>query len=311
MGQGLLRSNLINYLDKFYKEDIISVDSNNKKNNHYFNNKNIEKVSPNELEFFLNKNKNKLELIIHLGAITSTTEKNAELIIENNLNLSIFIWYWCVENKKRLIYASSAATYGDGLNNFYDLETKNYLSQLNPLNLYGWSKHLFDKFVIKQKKKPSQFVGLKFFNVYGPNEYHKSEMRSIVLKIFQKISMKEKVKLFKSHNKNFSDGNQMRDFIYVKDVISIIKWFIENRKTNGIFNVGTGKPRTFNDLANAVFKNSNVEKKIEYINTPKNIRNQYQYYTKANMSKLRKAGYKKHFFSLEQGIKRLCEELFN
>jgi len=264
--------------------------------------KNIIKINPEKLQYFLKNNLNKIQLIVHLGAITSTVERNCELIINNNLNLSIYLWSWCVKNEKRFIYASSAATYGDGSNKFNDLETKNYLSKLYPLNLYGWSKHLFDRFITKQIKKPPQYVGLKFFNVYGPNEFHKSEMRSVILKIFQTISKGETVRLFKSHNTNFKHGEQMRDFIYVKDVIKIIKWFIDNKNINGLFNVGTGKPRTFNDLANSIFKNSNRERKIEYINTPKNIRPQYQYFTMANISKLRKAGYKETFFSLEDGI---------
>ena len=302
-GAGFIGSNLINFLENTNTQEIVSVDWKNDENAHYFNKKNLIKVSPNDLERFLNENQKSITLIIHLGAITSTTETNAKLIIKNNISLSLFIWSWCLENKKRIIYASSAATYGDGSNNFDDHEKKNYLSKLVPLNLYGWSKHLFDKFVISQKKKPPQFVGLKFFNVYGPNEFHKSEMRSIVLKIFQKVSDNQTVKLFKSHHPHYKDGEQMRDFIYVKDVINIIKWFIDNKKINGIYNVGTGNPRSFFDLATSVFKNSNVKNRIKYIDTPKNIREQYQYYTNANIKKLRNTGYKKKFYSLEDGIK--------
>ena len=302
-GAGFIGSNLINFLENKNTQEVVSVDWKNHENAHYFKKKDLIKISPNNLEKFVNENKKSIKLIIHLGAITSTTETNAKLIIKNNINLSLFIWSWCVENKKRLIYASSAATYGDGSNNFDDQEKKNYLSKLVPLNLYGWSKHLFDKFVISQKKKPIQYVGLKFFNVYGPNEFHKSEMRSIVLKVFQKVLNNQTVKLFKSHHPNYKDGEQMRDFIYVKDVINIIKWFVDNKEINGIYNVGTGNPRSFYDLATSVFKNSNVKNKIEYIDTPKNIRKQYQYFTKANIKKLRNTGYKKKFFSLEDGIK--------
>ena len=289
-GAGFIGSNLINFLGDQKTQEIISVDWKNDENAQYFKNKELKKVSPNDLKLFLKKNNKSIKLIIHLGAITSTTETDAKLIIKNNIDLSLFIWSWCVENKKRLIYASSAATYGDGSNNFEDQEKNNYLSKLVPLNLYGWSKHLFDKFITNQKKKPPQYVGLKFFNVYGPNEFHKSEMRSIVLKIFQKVSNNQTVKLFKSHNPQYKDGEQMRDFIYVKDVIKIVGWFIDNKDINGIFNVGTGKPRSFHDLACSVFKNSNITNKIKYIDTPKNIRKQYQYFTKANMKKLRNAG---------------------
>jgi len=302
-GAGFIGSNLINFFGEKKTQEIISVDWKNNENASYFINKKLKKVCPNNLESFLKKNNKSIKLIIHLGAITSTTETNAKLIIKNNISLSLFIWSWCVEHKKRLIYASSAATYGDGSNNFDDQEKKSYLSKLVPLNLYGWSKHLFDKFIINQKKKPPQYVGLKFFNVYGPNEFHKSEMRSIVLKIFQKVSSNQTVKLFKSHHPQYKDGEQMRDFIYVKDVINIIKWFIDNENINGIYNVGTGKPRSFCDLAVSVFKNSNIKSKIKYIDTPKNIREQYQYFTKANIKKLRNTGYKKKFFSLEDGIK--------
>ncbi len=300
-GAGFIGSNLINFLSKDLKNQIVSVDWNNRKNSNYFN-KIIKKISPDKFSNFLNHNIKKIDLIVHLGAITSTTEKNINLIKKNNIDLSIFLWNWCVKNNKRFIYASSAATYGDGKNKFEDKESFSYLSKLLPLNLYGWSKHIFDKFVIKQKTKPRQFVGLKFFNVYGPNEFHKDEMRSIVLKVFQKISNNEKIKLFKSHNPKFKDGEQVRDFIYIKDVVKIILWFIKNHKLNGIFNVGTGMPRSFNDLVKAVFKNSNKKQNVEFIDTPKSIRDQYQYFTKANISKLRKIGYKNDFYSLEEGI---------
>tara|TARA_X000000368_G_scaffold276484_1_gene219337 strand:- start:287 stop:1240 length:954 start_codon:yes stop_codon:yes gene_type:complete len=301
-GAGFIGSNVINYLSNFYLKDLISVDWDNEKNSHYFK-KSVTKISPEKLEVFLKKNSKNLELIIHLGAITSTTERNVGLINKNNLQLSMFLWSWCVKHKKRFIYASSAATYGNGSKNFDDLETDNYLSELFPLNIYGWSKHIFDRFVIKQKKKPPQYVGLKFFNVYGPNEYHKRDMKSIALKIFEKIQTGKKIKLFKSHNPNYKDGEQLRDFIYVKDVLKIILWFIKKSKVSGIFNVGTGIPRSFNDLAHAVFKNTNKKKNLSYINTPYKIRDQYQYFTKANIKKLREVGFKDSFFSLEDGIR--------
>ena len=171
------------------------------------------------------------------------------------------------------------------------------------MNLYGWSKHIFDRLIFKKKTQPPQIIGLKFFNVYGPNENHKENMRSIILKIHQTISKGMDVNLFKSHNKNYENGEQLRDFIYVKDVVSIIEWFLDNSEINGLFNVGTGIPRSFNDIAKAVFSNSNKKEKIKYIDTPIDIRNQYQYFTKANIQKLRKSGYAKTFFSLEDGIK--------
>ena len=302
-GAGFIGSNLVNKLVSKSNYEIVSVDYNNDKNKNYFLNDNFKKILPKDLEIFIKNNNKKIIAIVHLGAITSTTEKNLDLIIKNNLELSIFLWSWCKKNNKRLIYASSAATYGDGSNLFDDREDDKYLSKLNPLNLYGWSKQIFDRLISKKKEQPPQIVGLKFFNVYGPNENHKGSMKSIVLKIHQTISKGMDVKLFKSHNENYKDGEQLRDFIYVKDVVSIIEWFIENPKLNGLFNVGTGVPRSFNDIAKAVFSNSNKREKITYIDTPIEIRNQYQYFTKANIKKLRGSGYLKDFFSLEDGIK--------
>ena len=302
-GAGFIGSNLINELMRKNTYEIVSVDQNNEKNKNYFLNNNFKKILPVNLKKFLKNDNKKIIAIIHLGAITSTTERNVNLIIKNNLELSIFLWSWCQKNNKRLIYASSAATYGDGSYFFNDREDDEYLSNLLPLNLYGWSKHIFDRHIYNKKEQPRQIVGLKFFNVYGPNENHKANMRSIVLKIYQTISKGMVVNLFKSHNKDYKNGEQLRDFIYVKDVVSIIEWFINNPKSNGLFNVGTGIPRSFNDIAKAVFANSNKREKIEYIDTPKKIRSQYQYFTKANIKKLRDLGYKKDFFSLEDGIK--------
>ena len=307
-GAGFIGSNLINSLLSKNFSEIVSVDSNNFINQSYFLNKKFSRILPSELNSFLKKNKDKIKTVVHLGAITSTTERNVKLIIENNLELSIFLWNWCEKNKKRLIYASSAATYGDGSNSFDDNESDDYLSKLVPLNLYGWSKHIFDRLILKKKKKPSQLVGLKFFNVYGPNEFHKNEMKSVILKIYEKVSNNLQVKLFKSHNVKFKDGEQLRDFIYVKDVISIIEWFLDNPKINGLYNVGTGKPRSFNDIAKSIFKNTNKATSLKYINTPPKIRKQYQYYTKANIKKLRDSGYKKSFFTLEEGIKDYIRE---
>ena len=307
-GAGFIGSNLINSLLRKNFSEIVSVDHKNFINRSYFINKKFSRILPSELSSFLKKNKKKIKTVVHLGAITSTTERNVKLIIENNLELSIFLWNWCEKNKKRFIYASSAATYGDGSNSFDDNEGDDYLSKLVPLNLYGWSKHIFDRLILKKKKKPSQLVGLKFFNVYGPNEFHKSEMKSVILKIYEKVSNNLQVKLFKSHNVKFKDGEQLRDFIYVKDVISIIEWFLDNPKINGLYNVGTGKPRSFNDIAKSIFKNTNKATSLKYINTPPKIRKQYQYYTKANIKKLRDSGYKKSFFTLEEGIKDYIRE---
>jgi ADP-L-glycero-D-manno-heptose 6-epimerase len=301
-GAGFIGSNLVNYLSANTDQKIVSVDYLNGPNKNYFSSANISMVDPTHLESFLRKFKKEVKLIVHLGAISSTTCNDPNLIIKNNISLSIRLKEWCDKNLKRFIYASSAATYGDGNNGFLDSSRVEYLSKLMPLNLYGWSKQIVDLKFFSNKNNKKQLVGLKFFNVYGPNEFHKDEMRSVVLKIYEKVQSKKSIKLFKSHNKNYKNGEQLRDFIYVKDVIKVINWFINNPKKSGLFNVGSGLPRSFKDVTNAVFRNFNYPKKITYIDTPKNIRNQYQYYTKAEVSKLRKVGFKDKFFSLEDGI---------
>lgn len=303
-GAGFIGSNLINHLLKYGKSTVVSVDWHNSLNENYFSHKGFERVNPDKIFEFLKKRKKEISVVIHLGAITSTTEQNLDLIIKNNIDLSLMLWDWCQSNNKRLIYASSAATYGDGDQGFSDEQNDRYLSKLIPLNLYGWSKHLIDRFIWNKKIKnsPRQCVGLKFFNVYGPNEFHKKEMRSIVLKIFENIQSNKIVRLFKSHNLNYSDGEQLRDFIYVKDVIKIIDWFIKNPKINGLFNVGSSNPQSFKSLAKFVFRNCNKKTSIKYIPTPSKIREQYQYFTKADISRLRNVGYKKEFYSLENGI---------
>ena len=301
-GAGFIGSNLINFLSITTNQKIVSVDYLNESNKNYFNFANIIMVNPKSLESFLRKFKNEVKVIVHLGAISSTTCSDPNLILENNIRLSIRLKNWCEKNLKRLIYASSAATYGDGNNGFLDNSNFEYLSKLTPLNLYGWSKQIIDLNFFSAKFSKKQLVGLKFFNVYGPNEFHKDDMRSIVLKVYEQVKSQKSIKLFKSHNKNYKDGEQLRDFIYVKDVVKVISWFINNPNKNGLFNVGSGLPRSFKDVANAVFRNFNYPKKITYITTPENIRNQYQYFTKAEISKLRKVGFKDKFLSLEEGI---------
>ena len=302
-GAGFIGSNLVNYLVN-RGDEVVSVDWHNKINNRYFQNLSFKIIDPLSLNTFLKKNNKKISVIIHLGAITSTTERNLNQIINNNIRLSLMLYEWCKKHEKRFIYASSAATYGNGENGFNDISDDGYLSQLMPLNLYGWSKQVIDRFIWSEAKKnrPPQCIGLKFFNVYGPNEFHKKNMRSIVLKIFEKIRNDKIVKLFKSHNPEFKDGEQVRDFIYVKDVINVINWFLNKPKINGLFNVGSAVPQSFNYLAKCVYRNCNLSEKIEYINTPKKIRKQYQYFTKASLQKLKEAGYNKTFFSLKDGI---------
>ena len=301
---GFIGSNIVASLNKKgYKNIILCdwVDENIKK-------KNIEKliyqklVPPEKIIEYLNKTKN-IELIIHMGANSSTTETNFRLIYNINTRFSKNLWKWCTNNQVRLIYASSAATYGNGAKGFNDSDTQIY----KPLNIYGLSKYLFDRYVIKQAKKgicPPQWVGLKFFNVYGPNEYHKGNMQSVVKHAFDQYNKFGKVKLFKSHNNKYMDGQQTRDFIYVDDCVSLINWLVKNRNISGIYNCGTSIERTFEELVKAMFNAINISPKIEYIAMPKNLRKQYQYYTKANMEKIRKKGYNIKFSSLEEGVNK-------
>ncbi|MBA2611899.1 MAG: ADP-glyceromanno-heptose 6-epimerase [Bacteroidetes bacterium] len=251
------------------------------------------------IEWF-DKNHNIVSHVIHIGARTDTTEKDVHILNELNLNYTKAIWSICAKNQISMIYASSAATYGLGEHGYDDDETK--IPLLKPLNLYGESKNDFDKWALQQKQTPPNWYGLKFFNVYGPNEYHKGRMASVIFHSFHQINNTGKVKLFRSHNPNYTDGGQLRDFVYVKDVVNVIWFLYSNIVKNGIYNLGSGKARTFLDLANATFKALNIEPNIEFIDTPIDIRDKYQYFTEANMSKLINAGYSKNFTSLEEGV---------
>ena len=243
-----------------------------------------------------------IDLIVHLGARTDTTEMNPEIFDKLNLNFSKNIWNVSFKYRIPLIYASSAATYGDGELGFDDDET--LIPSLKPLNPYGESKNDFDKWALIQENKPPLWVGLKFFNVFGPNEYHKGRMASVVFHAFNQIMETGKMKLFRSHNPEYSDGGQLRDFIYVKDIFKVIDFIISNQQdfNSGIYNLGTGKARSFLDLANTVFYAVNKKPGIQFIDTPEDIRDKYQYYTQANMDKLRKQGYLSAFASLESGV---------
>jgi ADP-L-glycero-D-manno-heptose 6-epimerase len=253
----------------------------------------------NFIEWF-DKNYNIVTDVIHIGARTDTTEKDITILNELNLNYTKAIWNICAKHNISLIYASSAATYGLGENGYDDDETR--IPLLKPLNLYGESKNDFDIWALQQPQSPPHWQGLKFFNVYGPNEYHKGRMASVIFHSFHQINNNGKVKLFRSHNPNYTDGGQLRDFVYVKDVVNVI-WFLYSTKIkSGIYNLGSGKARTFLDLAKATFKALNIEPNVEFIDTPIDIRDKYQYFTEANMNKLISAGYSKKFTSLEDGV---------
>lgn len=262
-------------------------------------------IKPEEIEKFVKSNYDEIEAIVHMGAISATTERDTNLIIESNFKFSCLIWNLCVEYDFKFVYASSAATYGSGENGFKDKFDINYLNKLKPINAYGWSKNLFDKWAYKNFKKgnsPSVWAGLKFFNVYGPNEGHKGSMKSMVLQSFNQIKLDAKVDLFKSNSEEYKNGMQLRDFIYVKDCIKIIIWILQKKKFGDILNVGSGSPRSFNDLVKCSFNALKVKPNIEYIDMPNSLLDQYQNYTKADISKLRDYGYVDEFLSIEDGI---------
>lgn len=254
-----------------------------------------------ELEVWLEKNSHKVDFIIHLGARTDTAEFNWDVFEKLNLGYSKMIWKIATEKGIPLIYASSAATYGLGELGYKD--DHHIIPDLKPLNPYGRSKNEFDKWVFEQETTPPFFAGLKFFNVYGPNEYHKGRMASVILGAFKQIKETGKVKLFRSHRPDFEDGKQLRDFVYVKDLNEVITWMMEEQPESGIYNLGTGTARSFYDLATATFHSLEKEPVIEFIDTPEDIRDKYQYFTEADMSKLIKAGYKKPFTTLEDGVR--------
>jgi len=250
----------------------------------------------------------RLDAVIHLGAISSTTATDADDVIETNFRLSLRLLEWCAAARTPFIYASSAATYGDGQAGFSDDCSLVALKRLTPMNLYGWSKHLFDLAVVERAarkgKLPPQWAGLKFFNVFGPNEYHKGEMMSLVAKRFAEAKAGRPVRLFKSHRSGIGDGEQKRDFIYIDDAVGVVHWLLQTPSVSGIFNVGTGQARSFRDLMTAMFAALGREPIIEYIDMPDSIRDSYQYFTQAQTENLRRAGFNAAFATLEQGVTR-------
>ncbi|HEX2654797.1 MAG TPA: ADP-glyceromanno-heptose 6-epimerase [Xanthobacteraceae bacterium] len=257
----------------------------------------------------------KLDAVIHLGAISETTATDGDLVINTNFRRSLELLDWCTSNRTPFIYASSAATYGDGDQGFSDDWSPSALRQLQPMNLYGWSKHLFDLAVVdrlsKREKLPPQWAGLKFFNVFGPNEYHKQAQMSVLAKVFADAKNGVPVRLFKSHRSGIADGEQKRDFIYVDDVVSVMLWLLENPAVSGIFNVGTGNARSFRDMIVAMFKSIGREPNIEYVDMPDSIRNSYQYFTQASVENLRRAGYNAGFTPLELGVERYVKSFLD
>ena len=262
-------------------------------------------VAPEALFDWLARRGAEVELVIHMGAVSSTTEPDADKIIHANFTLSRDLWLWCAAHDTRLIYASSAATYGDGQLGFEGLDDLDSLKALRPLNAYGWSKALFDQYAVREAARgqgPRQWVGLKFFNVYGPNEDHKDGMKSVVCQIWPKVAAGEGVKLFKSHHPHYADGGQLRDFVYVRDVADVVAWLAKSPQVSGVYNLGSGQARSFKDLAEATFRAIGREPEIAYIDMPEVLRGKYQYFTQARMDRLRAAGYNAPMTSLEDGV---------
>lgn len=308
-GAGFIGSNIVAALEERGETDIVVVD----RLRDGIKWKNIAKrnlrdiIHPDELPAFLEQHSGDVDAIFHMGAISATTETDADKIVTNNLKLTTWLWEWCSRHSARLIYASSAATYGDGKQGFDDSFNEGDMAKLAPLNAYGWSKHATDRrfrrILDQNGFRPKQWAGLKFFNVYGPNEYHKGGMRSVVSQMFDKLSAGETATLFKSHHPDYEDGGQLRDFVWVGDVVNIIMWLYDHPDVSDLFNIGTGKARSFKDLALSVFDAMGKTPDIKYVPTPESIRDKYQYFTEANMAKLRQAGYDADMTSLEEGVR--------
>ncbi|RQO31365.1 ADP-glyceromanno-heptose 6-epimerase [Taibaiella sp. KBW10] len=300
---GFIGSVLTGHLNDLGYEQLVLVDdfSSKSKTNNLIDKKYLAKVHRDQFFDWLEEHPGKVAYVFHLGARTDTAEFNYEIFRELNVRYSKSIWEYCTENGIPLVYASSAATYGNGEFGYDDNEA--LIPQLAPLNPYGVSKQKFDVWALEQKSTPPFWAGLKFFNVYGPNEYHKGRMASVILHAYQQILKNDgEVKLFRSHKPEYADGGQMRDFIYVKDLVKVCTWLMLQQPENGIYNLGTGTARTFNDLINALYNTLGLPTKITYIDTPEDIREKYQYFTEANMKKLIDAGYKEGFYSLEEGV---------
>ena len=251
----------------------------------------------------IENNAKKIKAIIHMGAISATTETDGDLLMKNNYEYSKKLWEFCADRNLQYIYASSAATYGLGEDGYEDnIDLKGH-EALRPLNKYGYSKKIFDVWALKQEETPKQWVGLKFFNVYGPQEYHKGRMASMVFHSYNQALKDGYVKLFKSHKDGYRDGEQLRDFVYIKDIVSVMSWLLKNPEVTGIFNLGTGKARSFYDLTYHGLKAGNLGEDIRFVDMPEDLRGKYQYFTEANMEKLKKAGYTKEFYTLEEGVK--------
>lgn len=299
---GFIGSCMVSYLNQLGFNNLILVDEfgHEDKELNLLHKKYLIKVERENFFDWVSREQPAVNFVFHLGARTDTTEFDYSVHQHLNVDYSKKIWNYCTINHIPLIYASSAATYGEGEHGYID--SHDIVEELMPLNPYGISKNEFDKWVLHQKDHPPFWAGLKFFNVYGPNEYHKGRMASVIFHSFNQIKNCGKVKLFKSHKDGYNDGEQLRDFVYVKDVVAVCAWLMENQPTSAIYNLGTGKARSFNTLVKSTFAGLDMEPNIEFIDMPEDIRDKYQYFTEACMDKLRNAGYTNEFHSLENGV---------
>ncbi len=313
-GAGFIGSNLIALLERSGAENIVVCDRlrSGEKWRNIAKREIYDFVQPEQLKDYLEEHANSIEMIFHLGAISSTTQTDADLVVSNNFELTSYLWDWCVNHEVRLVYASSGSTYGDGSDGFVDHETPEALALLKPLNSYAWSKHAFDRrtarIVANGGRTPPQWVGLKFFNVYGPNEYHKGGQVSVAYTVYNTIASGKSARLFMA-----PDGAEAprRDFVWVGNCAAVMKFFWETPDKSGIYNVGTGEARTFDDLAVAAYDAVGLKPRIEYVDIPENIRNKYQAFTQADIGKLRAAGFLAPFLSIEEGVRRYVTEFLS
>lgn len=299
---GFIGSCLVSHLNKAGMFDVIAVDdfSKHEKDENLHGKTLLAKVGRSDFNAWLRQFGEEIDFVFHIGARTDTTEFDTAIFDELNVNYSKEVWMTCTDMGIPLVYASSAATYGLGEHGYKD--DHSIIDQLKPLNPYGDSKNDFDKWVLRQTKRPPFWAGLKFFNVYGPNEYHKGRMASVIFHAFNQIGNTGAMKLFRSHNPEYKDGEQLRDFVYVKDVVNVCQFLMEKRPASGIYNLGSGKARTFLDLTKNTFAAMGKEANISFVDTPEDIRDKYQYFTEADMSKLIAQGYSTPFHTLEEGV---------
>lgn len=299
---GFIGSCMVQQLNQQGRTDLVLVDdfTRERKRRNWADKQYADKIQRNEFFAWADRNARHISGIVHLGARTDTTERDYTVFEELNVDYTQHIWSLATQHRFPMLYASSAATYGDGANGYADDES--CIPQLQPLNAYGRSKNEIDKWILQQTSTPPAWAGFKFFNVYGPNEYHKDRMASVIFHAFNQIKECGRVKLFRSHRPDFADGMQLRDFVYVKDVVEVLYWFLQNRHADGIFNLGTGHARSFLDLVRATFAALQRTPDIEFVDIPEDIRDKYQYFTEAKMEKMRAAGCQQPFHSLEDGV---------